>query len=308
MGPDVFGTAEAAPDGSRASPVQRLAKHDTSTSRGNSLSPVLHRLYQAEGRTDPRRSARSRVFGLAFSPDTMEELIEAITDVDALPRGAKTVATANLDHIVTLRTNPAFRGAYQRAWRVTADGTPVFLYAKAMGLGLRERVTGSDLFATLMTRWRPADHRLYLLVSNDATGRKIRSQLRQRGFDANAVMFEVPPFGFEKDAAYSDGLADRIRAFAPTHLIMGVGAPKSEIWADQYQDRLGDLLILCVGASIEFVTGEKRRSPMLLRQLGLEWLWRFAMEPRRLFSRYFIRSLGFVRAVIADQRSEGRRC
>lgn len=249
-----------------------------------------------------------RIFGLSFSQNTHDELVEVITSGERQEPGPKIMATANLDHIVTLRGNSEFRAAYDTAWRVTADGMPVYLYARMMGLNLKERVTGSDLFAALMERWIPGQHRLFLLVSSERTGGKIREELTQRGFPADAVRIEVPPFGFEVDAAYSERLAREIGSFAPTHLIMGIGAPKSEIWAHRHRKYFGDMFILCVGASIEFVTGDKRRAPVVLRKTGLEWLWRFAMEPRRLFGRYVVRSTGFLSAIAADLSSKGARC
>jgi N-acetylglucosaminyldiphosphoundecaprenol N-acetyl-beta-D-mannosaminyltransferase len=259
---------------------------------------------------DPERCGASprRVFGLSFSLRTQAELAEAIVGDRPQGAGTKVVATANLDHIVTLRSVPAFRRAYENAWQVTADGMPVFLYARACGIPLGERITGSDLFAALVDLWRPDDHRLFFLVSAEETGRKLCALLAERGFDPQTVRVEVPPFGFERDDVYSAELAARIARFGPTHLVMGVGAPKSEIWADDRRDILGEMFVLCVGASIEFVTGDKRRAPPYLRRMGLEWLWRFATEPRRLFKRYFVRSFMFLFAILTDLRTKGARC
>lgn len=213
------------------------------------------------------------------------------------------IATVNVDHVVTLRNNETFRKAYASAWRITIDGAPVFVYAKAAGLRVRERVTGADLFAKLVALWNPAEHRLYMLVcSQEAASRMLRS-MKGRGFDETNIFIEVPPFGFENDVEYSLALARRIKRERVTHLVMGVGAPKSEIWAYEHRDELGDAVVLCVGAAIEFVTGLKTRSPNFMRRIGMEWFWRFATEPRRLFYRYFVRSLGFLVAVASDQRS-----
>lgn len=257
-----------------------------------------HRNTGNEARPDPRL-----IFGLDISLLGQDELVEELLSPPPATGSAKLVATVNVDHVVTLRTNLRFRQAYDHAWRITADGAPVFLYARAVGVPLRERVTGSDLFAELVEQWEPSRHRLFMLVSSDAVAVAMTRVMAKRGYDDQSLRIEVPPFGFESDAGYSDALAARIIAMKPTHIVMGVGAPKSEIWAHEHRYQLGNAIILCVGASVEFVTGLKTRSPIFMRRIGMEWFWRFATEPRRLFHRYFIRSFGFVLAIMADQRN-----
>lgn len=249
-----------------------------------------------------------RVFGLNISSLGQEELLEEVLQTPPPGSGPKLLATVNVDHVVTLRTDARFRRAYDSAWRITVDGAPVFVYARAVGLDLPERVTGADLFACLVERWEPERHRLYMLVPSEEAAVRMREHMRKRGFDDQNLMIEVPPFGFESDASFNKALLGRIREAKPTHLVLGVGAPKSEIWAYEHREQLGDAFILCVGAAIEFVTGLKKRSPLFMRRIGMEWFWRFATEPRRLFHRYFVRSFGFVLAVVADQRPDTGRC
>lgn len=251
------------------------------------------------GTTQPAASTR-RIFGLELSLLDREALVQELLATPQQPAGAKLVATINVDHVVTLRTDRRFREAYDSAWRITADGAPVYLYARASGVRVPERVTGSDLFATLVERWNPQQHRLYMLVANEEAAQRMTRILAQRGYGEDTLTIDVPKFGFEKDPAYNEALTARIRAKRPTHIILGVGAPKSEIWAYENRHALGDAIVLCVGAAIEFTTGLKQRSPMFMRRMGMEWMWRFGTEPRRLFHRYFIRSFGFVLAVIAD--------
>mgnify|MGYP001796891773 CR=1 FL=1 len=252
---------------------------------------------------EPHHRVGPKVFGLNFAIETQEEMLRALTCEPARATGPRLLVTANLDHIVTLRRNAAFREAYADAWRVTSDGAPVFLYARIRGAAIRERVTGSDLFAAWCERVRPEEHRVFLLASNPVTAEKIRIHFLSRGFGAEAVTVEVPPFGFECDEEYSRALVERVRGARATHLVMGVGAPKSEIWAHSHRDRLGPLYVLCVGASIEFFTGDKARAPAWVGRLGLEWLHRFASEPRRLFHRYFVRSWAFLAAIADDLRA-----
>lgn len=248
--------------------------------------------------------AQRRVFGLTIYPLSQQDLVREIL-ADSGHEGARLVATVNVDHVVTLRTDATFRNAYGWAWRITADGAPVYVYAKTVGADVKQRITGSDLFADLLPLWRPAAHRLFMLVSTEEAATRMRKIMSDRLFSPDNLTIEVPPFGFDKDQAFSERLAGRIKEFGTTHLIIAVGAPKSEKWAFVHRALLGDATILCVGAAVEFVVGLKQRSPLFMRRVGMEWFWRFLSEPKRLFNRYFIRSFRFFLAVAADQRSVG---
>jgi N-acetylglucosaminyldiphosphoundecaprenol N-acetyl-beta-D-mannosaminyltransferase len=254
-----------------------------------------------EGRpsAEGRRGAR-RLFGFEVSPQTQEQLLAELLEKQVPGTGPQLVVTANLDHVVKLRRNALFREAYAWAWRVTVDGAPVQAYARLKGVAPPARIPGADLFAKLAQRWSPTSHRLFFCVCSAEAAERMRDQLAMRGFGENDVSFAVPPFGFDADEQVSASLAANIRAFAPTHLIMAVGSPKSEIWIYRHRDQLGDMRVFCVGAAVEFLVGLKRRAPAWMRSAGLEWSWRLASEPRRLFKRYCIESFGFLAAIAED--------
>ena len=249
---------------------------------------------------------RRHLFGLPISDQTQDELLAELLAPPQPGCGPQLVATMNLDHVVTLRKNPRFRQAYDWAWRVTIDGAPVFGYARSSGVAVPERVTGADLFGRLAEAWRPGDHRLFFCVSSPRVAERMRAFLLARGFAEGELCFSVPAFGFEKDAEQGAALAEAIRAFAPTHLVFAIGAPKSEIWVYDHRAALGDCRVLCVGAAVEFSVGIKKRAPLWMREAGLEWVWRLASEPRRLFRRYCVNSFSFLAAVRSDRKSQGR--
>jgi N-acetylglucosaminyldiphosphoundecaprenol N-acetyl-beta-D-mannosaminyltransferase len=116
----------------------------------------------------------------------------------------------------------------------------------------------------------------------------------------------VPPFGFENDDAMCRDLAARIRAHGTTLLLMGVGAPRSEVFVDRYRDLLPPCWAFCVGQAIKVELRLVRRAPRLIQVAGMEWAWRLAQEPRRLAGRYCNASVSFALAVLEDRR-RGRR-
>jgi len=249
-------------------------------------------------------SRTDTIFGTTISPLRCDELAALMTEVSApVGQGAALLVTMNLDHVVQLRTNAAFRAAYDRAWVVTIDGAPVFKYAKLRGLTTPERCPGSDLLVKLVDRLRPGVHRPYFIVSRDETGERLVALLVARGFEAGAVGFASPAFGFEKDPVQSEALCKQIREHGTTHLIVGVGAPKSEIWVDQYRGELGDLYACGFGSGADFLVDVAKRAPKLFRRMGIEWLWRVGSDPRRLWRRYFVDSWAFIPAILEDLRA-----
>ncbi|MBE7219185.1 MAG: WecB/TagA/CpsF family glycosyltransferase [Caulobacteraceae bacterium] len=244
--------------------------------------------------------ARGLTFGQPLSPLTRAELVQALLASAPAGEGAQLLVTMNLDHVVRLQRDAAFRAAYARAFAVTADGAPVFAWARLRGAAPPERAVGSDLLEGLMQAWAPGRHRPFFVVSRPETGAKLAALLAARGFAPADVGWASPPFGFEHEPAAGDALAAAVRGHRATHLIMGVGAPKSEIWVDRRRGELGDLWACGFGSAADFVAGQARRAPEAWRRAGLEWLWRLAAEPRRLARRYLWDSWAVVPALARD--------
>jgi N-acetylglucosaminyldiphosphoundecaprenol N-acetyl-beta-D-mannosaminyltransferase len=243
----------------------------------------------------------SRVFGIRFSTEDKDSLVASVLQEDVPAGGGlRMVATANADHVVNLLRNQHFRVAYRTAWATTADGAPVALYARWRGAGVPGRVPGRDLFAALMPGLVTERHRPFFVVSRERTGVLLQNWLVARGFAVDAIGIDCPPFGFEKDAAYSADLAERIREHGTTHLFMGVGSPKSEIWLFEHSHLLGDCYGFGVGTGIDYFVGTEAQAPGWMHANGLEWLWRVWCEPRRLARRYLVDAMLFPVAVMRD--------
>jgi N-acetylglucosaminyldiphosphoundecaprenol N-acetyl-beta-D-mannosaminyltransferase len=230
-------------------------------------------------------------------------ILEAETQAET---GVRLVVTANVDHVAYLRRNGRFRNAYNQAWLATADGTPVFLYARLHGVTVPERVTGIDLFPDLINALTPGTHRLYFVVGKHGTAEKLMERLKTRGFSRDQIGINVTPLGFEDDASYGERLAQEIRQRATTHLFFGVGAPRSEIWIHEHREQLGSLYAFGFGSALDYYAGTARQIPRILRALGLGWLWRVANEPKRLLRRYIVNFWRFAGAVVDDLRFGGR--
>jgi N-acetylglucosaminyldiphosphoundecaprenol N-acetyl-beta-D-mannosaminyltransferase len=237
------------------------------------------------------------IFGL--SPSTLDEAGVAARLATASPagEGACLIVTPNLDHVVQLRRNPGFRAAYRRASLILCDGFPVHYYARLRG-HRAHRVTGSGLIARLMHRPDPAA-RLMFVVDRPETARAVEAWADAHGV-MDRVATVIPPAGFIMQEAACAALATAIAQHRPSLLIMGVGAPQSEMFIDRYHGDLPDCWALCVGQGVKMALGLVRRAPVSVQTLHAEWLWRLLQEPRRLAGRYGIGAFRFAHAVAAD--------
>lgn len=238
------------------------------------------------------------LFGAQVCKLSQDQLISTIVAAPA-SGGVRLLVTMNLDHVVRLRRDRAFREAYSRAWAVTLDGAPVFAYARVKGLNAPQRITGADLVVDL-ARALPVGRRLFFVVSTAAIGERLVEIFVARGFPRDAVAFVSPAFGFERDEAQSSRLLSSIRAHGASDLVFGLGAPKSEVWIDRHRDRLGDLYAYAFGAGLDFLAGATRRAPVSVRRLGLEWAWRLSQDPARLWRRYLVDSWAALPAIRED--------
>jgi N-acetylglucosaminyldiphosphoundecaprenol N-acetyl-beta-D-mannosaminyltransferase len=117
-------------------------------------------------------------------------------------------------------------------------------------------------------------------------GQRAAAKIAERWLNVEVVGVYSPPLGFENDSAENARIMAMIAAAEPQLLLIGLGAPKQELWIERHAHNLKVPVALCIGATIDFLAGEKARSPHWMRRLGLEWLHRLSTEPSRLAKRY----------------------
>lgn len=244
-----------------------------------------------------------RLFGMSFASGSAPQIMAALASAGkARPR---LVVTANMDHIISLSENPAFRKAYDGAAARTLDGMPLVWLARLRGQRAALRVTGHEILSAALDGLSLSDDRVFLVCASAAVGQAITDRLLGDGVPPAAIVVVVPPLGFEHDPSYGRWLATRVREHGTTLLVLGVGAPRSEIWCDRQGSALGSPTVLAIGDALNVAAGFGPRAPVLLQRLGLEWLFRFVHAPRRLFHRYFVRSWRFLWIVWRSRSIKG---
>jgi len=235
---------------------------------------------------DKRR--RVPLFGFELDAIDMSEAVDQIYRwVAGGEMCCRFVVTPNVDHAVLFQKHSALRRAYANASLVLADGMPIVVAARLLGRALRGRVAGSDLAPALFAAaQRRGGLRVYLLGAAPGVAGRAAANIACRWPAVEVVGTYSPPIGFERRREENDTILSKIAAQRPDLLIVGLGAPKQELWVDHHRGRIEAAVTLCIGATIDFLAGEKRRAPLWMRRVGLEWLHRAASEPRRLARRY----------------------
>ena len=257
------------------------------------------------------RETRVRLLGMDVDAIDMRAAVDRVWEWCRATGGqaCRYVVTPNVDHVVMLRTNAALRAAYAGASLVLADGAPVVWASRLLRRPVPERVAGSDLAPALFNHARDAAGtsdgpplRVFLLGAAPGVADRAAARIESRWPGVSIVGTLSPPLGFERDAAENERILAAVAAADPDLLLLGLGAPKQELWISEHAPRLRAKAALCVGATIDFLAGEKRRAPRWMQRLGLEWFHRLATEPRRLAARYARDAWIFPRLVWRDWR------
>jgi len=230
---------------------------------------------------------RVQLFGIEIDAVTLAEAVDRVSQIAAGPFDrCHYVVTPNVDHTVLLQHHLGLRAAYRDAELVLADGAPVVLAAKLLGRALPQRVAGSDLVPALLAACEERPMSFFLLGAAPGVGEIAAENIGDRWPAARVVGTYSPPLGFEKDAAENERILEIVRDTVPDVLVVGLGAPKQELWVHRHRHRLQAKVALCAGATIDFLAEERVRAPVWMQRTGLEWAHRLASEPRRLFKRY----------------------
>lgn len=239
-------------------------------------------------------SPRIRLFDVPVDAVDQDQAINILHGWLDEPQTGRYVVTPNVDHVCKLSRDPMFREAYHGAGLVVVDGTPVLWAARWLGEKLPSVITGSDLtpalFASADSR---GGMRVFLLGAGPGVADAAASAIERRWPAVSVCGTYSPPLGFERDPLELERIEGHLAAARPEVLVVGLGAPKQELWAHRFRDRNPARVTLCVGATIDFLAGNVRRAPPWLRGSGLEWLHRLASEPRRLGPRYLKDGLRF---------------
>lgn len=248
-----------------------------------------------------RPPKRVDVMGCPVDSLTLDETVAEVERI--VDRGTPTQHMAiNAAKFVAMQRNRELRAAVFGSGLINADGASIVWASRWLGNPLPERVAGCDLFEALLAAAPSRGWRVYLLGARPKTLKRVVETAKERypGIEiAGARDGYFTP-------AEEPGVAEAIRASHAQLLFVGISSPKKETFLARWLTTMDVPLAMGVGGSFEILAGTLTRAPRLVRRAGLEWAWRTALEPRRMWRRGIVDSLRFT-ARVAQARTVGYR-
>lgn len=223
-------------------------------------------------------------------------MAETLNEIDKLiqKKNCSYVVTPNVDHIVRLEKDEELQKVYKNASLILTDGKPLIWISKWYKTPIKEKISGSDLFPRVCQLAANKNYTMYLLGAAEGVADTAAKNLMKKYPGLNIVGTYSPPFGFEKNKQEMKKIKTQIQDVHPDILIVGLGCPKQEKFMYYHCKELGVPISFGLGASIDFEAGNIKRAPKWMSNHGLEWLYRFSKEPKRLFKRYFVDDLKII--------------
>jgi N-acetylglucosaminyldiphosphoundecaprenol N-acetyl-beta-D-mannosaminyltransferase len=209
--------------------------------------------------------------------------------------------TLNPDHLFHLQRNAAFLSAYRKADFITSDSKYVYWALGWIGRRIQEKVSGSDIVPTFCHHHRDnPDVKVFLLGAAPGIAQRALERINAREGRDIVVGALGPSMNFVNDEAEIADALHRINESGATVLIVGLGAPKQEIWMDRHRGEMPNVRIFMgVGATIDYEADAVVRAPRWMTRNGLEWVYRITTEPKRYWRRY-LRDIEFFWLVLLD--------
>jgi N-acetylglucosaminyldiphosphoundecaprenol N-acetyl-beta-D-mannosaminyltransferase len=243
----------------------------------------------------PRPS--SALFDIPIDLAQPAELLRTISGW-AAQRRTRRIMYVNA-HVVNQTTvTPGLSDALSRADLVYCDGYGVRLAARVLNRPVPHRMTGADWIWGLATLCELSGQPIYLLGSEPPIAREAAERLRH-WYPRLDVVGAHHGF-FDLDSPHNERVIEHINAHAPAIVLVGMGTPKQELWVDRYADRLDGAVVWTVGALFDYVSGRIPRAPRWLADNGLEWIFRLAIEPNRMWRRYLLGNPVFLSRVLNE--------
>ncbi len=243
---------------------------------------------------------RISLLGIPIENCTMHEALEKILS-RALGAAASQVCFVNADCVNIACRDPEYREILLGCGLVLADGIGVKLAGKILNRRIRQNVNGTDLLPLLCEAAAKQNLSIYLLGGKPGVAAAV-AQWMEKNFTGLRLggsrhgYFSVPE---------QPEVLEQIRASGAEILLVAFGAPRQEKWVREHLHATGAKVAMGVGGLFDFYSGRIPRAPVWIREIGMEWFYRFCQEPRRMWRRYFVGNLIFLSRIVRDRLRAG---
>jgi N-acetylglucosaminyldiphosphoundecaprenol N-acetyl-beta-D-mannosaminyltransferase len=234
----------------------------------------------------------ANILGVGVSAINMEMALGTIEDwIES--HEAHYVCVTGVHGVMESQRDAELRRIHNTAGMVTPDGMPLVWLSRLMGFSDVERVYGPDLMLAMCERSIERGYCHFFYGGGHGVAEQLVARLQARFPGLQVAGICSPPFR-PLTPAEDRSVVERINAVQPDIVWVGLSTPKQEHWMAAHVRRLSPTVLIGVGAAFDFHAGLKRQAPRWMQKNGLEWLFRLATEPRRLWRRYLINNSWFL--------------
>lgn len=223
-------------------------------------------------------SPHLHILGVRVDRAGQQEAINKVSSYLKTP-GCKLVVTLNPEHVMLAQDSGYFKRILNASDLIVPDGIGIVWASRLLGVPLKERVAGSDLLPHVCGLCAREDAGIFLLGGKPGVAGQAAGNLKRRfpGLLIAGTSSRDP--GPEADGK----IVEEINASGASVLAVAYGSPKENLWIERNRQHLETVrVVIGVGGALDFISGEMPRAPKILRQAGLEWLFRLYQEPSRV--------------------------
>ena len=244
--------------------------------------------------------SKVNILGVPISNITNEHLLESFTE--RIGQKQKTqVCITPVNSVLAAIKDPQVLSIYNASEYVLCDGTPIKWAAGFLNTPIVERITGLDLLPNLVAHCAKHDFSIFFLGASPGVGEQLKQTIHAQYPHCKVVGVYVPPFMKVFSEEENIKMIDAINAVSPDVLLVSLTAPKQDIWIAENLHRVNASIQIGIGGAFEVMAGLAKRAPKWMHAAGLEWLYRFIQEPKRLFRRYFIEAPLFIPLILKQK-------
>ena len=235
------------------------------------------------------KDKRFKIMNTYVNAISMDETIEEVEKIIAKRKPTQHVVI-NASKVNLMEKDLKLRKIVNSCPLINADGASIVWAAKRLGIPLKERVTGCDLFQKLVAVAEKKGYKIYLFGAKEEVVKKVKAIFEEKYPDIQIVGYRN---GYFTEADEPEIVKDMAESGADM-MFVAFSSPKKEYWVNKYIKQLNIPFVMGVGGSFDIVAGVTERAPKWWQDHGLEWLYRFIQEPRRMWKRYIIGNAKFI--------------
>ncbi len=244
--------------------------------------------------------SKVNILSVQVSSLNIESLLNII-EISVINKQFLQIAITPTNSIIAAYKNKNVKEIYNKSEIVLCDGMPVKWASHFLGTPIIERITGLDLLPQLIQLSADKQFRVFLLGASPGVADTLAKVSKTLYPNLSIVGIYVPPFMKVFSDEENQKMVNEVNRSNADIVLVSLTAPKQDIWIAQNRSSLNPAIYIGIGGAFEVMAGIAKRAPKWMQKSGLEWLFRFIQEPKRLFRRYFIEAPVFIPLIIKQK-------